>query len=341
MGLKVIFLPDSLSPLAPYTAELQQLGVEVIYGEIDINKWLEKYGKYLHYAWLSRPDVASKYIYLIKILTNSKILYFNHDLHYVREFRRYELDHNQFHLDESNRLKELEFDLFSKVDVILTPSSYEEHVIKEHFPHKNLFTIPLHFYEFPPENDQPEVDFTQREGILFLGGFNHSPNVDAVLWFVKEILPRVRERLPEVTFTVAGSHPSQEILALQDEGLRVTGYVPDLRPLFEKPRVFVSPLRYGAGVKGKIITSMVYGVPVVTTSIGNEGLNLTDGQEALIADEPEAFAARTVEIYTNQALWERLAHEAQTYVRHHFGTERARQLMQTVLGRGLCGSRNG
>ena len=82
----------------------------------------------------------------------------------------------------------------------------------------------------------------------------------------------MREQLPEVTFTIAGSNPSQEILALQNEGLRVTGYVPDLRPLFEKSRVFVAPLRYGAGVKGKIVTSMMYGVPVVTTSIGNEGL---------------------------------------------------------------------
>jgi glycosyltransferase involved in cell wall biosynthesis len=167
--------------------------------------------------------------------------------------------------------------------------------------------------------------------MLFLGGYGHMPNVDAVLWFVEEILPRVREQLPGVTFTVAGSHPSQEILALQNEKLRVTGYVPDLRPLFEKLRVFVAPLRYGAGVKGKIVTSMMYGVPVVTTSIGNEGLNLTDGQEALIADGPEAFAASTVELYTNQALWERLAQEAQTYTHRHFGAEKARQSIQTVL----------
>jgi GT2 family glycosyltransferase/MoaA/NifB/PqqE/SkfB family radical SAM enzyme/glycosyltransferase involved in cell wall biosynthesis len=332
MGFKVIFLPDTLYPLAPYTAELQQLGVEVIYDGINIKEWLARYGKYLHYAWLARPNIASKYIDLLKNSTSSKILYYTHDLHYLRERRRYELDHNPLHLDESQRLEKLEFELFSRVDVILTPSNYEEHVIKENFPHKNVFTIPPHFYEFPPENDKPGVDFSQREGMLFLGGFNHLPNVDAVLWFVKEILPRVRELLPEVTFTVAGSHPSQEILALQNEGLRVTGYVPDLRPLFEKTRVFVAPLRYGAGVKGKIVSSMVYGVPVVTTSIGNEGLNLTDGQEALIADGPEAFAARTVELYTNQALWERLAHEAQTYVNRHFGAEKAQQLIQTVMG---------
>jgi O-antigen biosynthesis protein len=332
MGFKVIFLPDSLDPVAPYTSELQQLGIEVIYGGIDVKKWLGKYGKYLHYAWLARPNIASNYIGILKKSASSKILYFTHDLHYLREHRLYALNQDPLHLDESQRLKKLEFDLFSQVDVILTPSSYEEQVIKENFPYQKVFTIPLHLYEFPPEDDQPGVDFSQRQGLLFLGGFNHLPNVDAVLWFVREILPRVRERLPEVSFTVAGSNPPQEILALQHEGLRVTGYVPDLGPLFEKTRVFVAPLRYGAGVKGKIITSMVQGVPVVTTSIGNEGLNLAPGQEALIADDAAAFAARLVEIYTNQALWERLARQAQTYVRHHFSKAKARQLMQTVLG---------
>jgi GT2 family glycosyltransferase len=332
MGFKVILLPDTLEPVAPYTAELQQLGVEVIYGDIDTTKWLSEYGKYLHYVWLARPEIGSKYIGILKKFTNSKILYFTHDLHYLRESRLYELNYNPLHLAESQRLEKIEFDLFSKVDVILTPSDYEERVIKENFPHKKVVTIPLHFYEFPPENGKAGVDFSRREGMLFLGGFNHLPNVDAVLWFVNEILPRVRQRLPEVTFTVAGSNPSPEILALHNEGLRVTGYVPDLGPLFDQARVFVAPLRYGAGVKGKIVTSMVYGVPVVTTSIGNEGLNLADGQEALMADEPEAFAAGTVEVYTNQALWERLALGAHKYVSGHFGAEKTRHLMQEVLG---------
>jgi GT2 family glycosyltransferase len=331
MGFKVIFLPDNLYPDAPYTAELQQLGVEVIYGDINIKAWLEKFGRYLHYAWLTRPDIASSYIDLLKNLTSSRILYYTMDLHYLRERRHYELDHNPLHLVESKRLKKLEFELFSKADVILTPSTYEERVIKESFSDKDVFTIPSHFYKFPPESDKPWVDFSQREGILFLGGYDHLPNVDAVLWFVKEILPRVREKLPEVTFTVAGSHPPPEILLLQNEGIRVTGYIPDLGPIFEKSRVFVAPLRFGAGVKGKIITSIVYNVPVVTTGIGNEGFDLSDGQEALIADAPEAFAAKVVELYSNKALWERLAQGAQTYVRRHFSAEKARQLIQIVL----------
>ena len=341
MGFKVIYLPDDLDPLAPYTAALQQLGGEVIYGNININEYLSQYAKYFHYVWLARPIIASKYISILKISTSAKILYFTHDLHYLRELRHYELDNNQDHLVQSNSLKKLEYDLFAKVDIILTPSTHEEHLIKEHFPHKDVFTIPLHFYEFPPEIPQSNVDFSRRQGLLFLGGFNHQPNVDAVIWFVQEILPRVREQLPEVTCTVAGSQPTPEILALQNQGVRVTGYVPDLLPLFEESRVFVAPLRYGAGVKGKIVTSMVYGVPVVTTSIGNEGINLADGREVLIADDPETFAAHTVELYTDQSLWERLAHAAQVYARHHFGTEKARQLMQAVMGRGSCGSRNG
>ena len=121
---------------------------------------------------------------------------------------------------------------------------------------------------------------------------------------------------------MAGSHPTQEILALAKEDLQVTGYVPDLDPLFAKSRVFVAPLRYGAGVKGKIITSMVEGLPVVTTTIGNEGLNLADGREGFIADDPEAFAAQTVELYTNQALWERMVTNANDFIQRNYSSRK-------------------
>ena len=235
------------------------------------------------------------------------------------------------HLLESQRFKYLEFKLFANVDVILTPRNYEEGIIRESFPEKKVYTIPPFFYGFSSEDNKVESDFAKREGIIFLGGFDHPPNVDAVLWFAKEIFPRVKKQLPDVIFTVAGSNPPQEILALQNVDLCVTGYVPDLGPLFEKSRVFVAPLRYGAGVKGKIINSMVSGVPVVTTSIGDEGLNLSEGQEALITDDPEVFAAKTVELYTNQALWERLAKNALAYVQRHFSSEKAQQLMQDIL----------
>jgi FkbM family methyltransferase len=331
MGYKVIYLPDDRQPMEPYTSELQQAGVEVLYGAIDFEAWLARNGKYLHYVWLARPQVSIKYIDHLKNLTHARLLYFTHDLHFLRERRHYEFDPDPTHLFESQQFKNQEFQIFSKVDVILTPSHYEEQIIRENFPGKRVFTIPLHFYEFPPESSRPGPDFAQREEILFLGGLGHPPNADAVRWFVAEIFPRVKQQLPEVTFTVAGSHPPREILALQREDLRVTGYVPDLGPLFAKSRVFVAPLRFGAGVKGKILTSIVEGVPVVTTSIGDEGLDLANGQEAFIADDPEAFAARTVELYTNQALWESMATKAWDFIQRNFSFQKARHLIEAVI----------
>ena len=331
MGFKVIYLPDNLYPLEPYTSELQQLGVEVLYGSINIKRMVDKKWEIFGLRLAGQARYSYKYIDLFKTLTHSKLLYFTHDLHYLREHRRYELDPDPKHLLESKRLKNLEFKLFAAVDVILTPSNYEESIIKKNFPDKKVFTIPLYFFEFPHENIKIRADFGDREGILFLGGFGHLPNVDAVLWFVKEIFPRVKKQIPGVTFTVAGSNPTPEILALQNKDLRVTGYVPELSPLFEISRVFVAPLRFGAGVKGKIITSLVHGVPVVTTSIGNEGLNLADAQEALIADDPEAFAAKTVELYKNGILWDKVAKNAEDYLKCHFSVEKAKQLMQDIF----------
>ena len=276
--------------------------------------------------------MPSKYIDHIKKKTNGRLIYFTVDLHYLRERRNFVYDDDPKHLFASQWLKNLELQIFSKSDIVLTPSNYEEQIIRESLPNKKVFTIPLHLYDFSLEENKTVVKFADREGILFLGGFGHPPNEDAVLWFVEEILPRVKQHLPEITFTVAGSKPTEKILALEKKDLQVTGYVADLVPLFAKSRVFVAPLRYGAGVKGKIVTSMLEGVPVVTTSIGNEGLNLANGQEALIADDPAAFASHIVELYTNQNLWDELSRHGQAYVHRHFSSEKAQRLMEDIFG---------
>jgi glycosyltransferase involved in cell wall biosynthesis len=138
--------------------------------------------------------------------------------------------------------------------------------------------------------------------VVFLGGFRHPPNVDAVLWFYAEVWPRISSHRPMSRFVIAGSHPPPEILALQSERVVVTGRIDDLRPAFERARAFVAPLRYGAGVKGKIYTAMSFGTPVVTTSVGAEGIGLRAGEDALVADSPEDLAAAVIKVFADQDL---------------------------------------
>jgi glycosyltransferase involved in cell wall biosynthesis len=115
--------------------------------------------------------------------------------------------------------------------------------------------------------------------------------------------------------------------------VRVMGYVPDIDPLFQSVRVFVAPLRFGAGTKGKIGDALAYGLPVVTTSIGAEGFALTTGDTAIIADEPQAFAASVLQVYREQELWQRLADGGYEHIQRHFTPEIIGETIEAALTR--------
>jgi glycosyltransferase involved in cell wall biosynthesis len=177
--------------------------------------------------------------------------------------------------------------------------------------------------------------FESRRDICFLGGYRHTPNIDAVLWFVRDILPLLLAELPDLRFIVAGAHPGPEIQALARSNVIVTGMVEDLGPMFDATRVFVCPLRAGAGVKGKLATAMSYGVPVVTTPVGAEGMDLKDGYDALIAEDAESFAAACLRAYRDPVVWAGLSLAAQEKVPRDFSREAGLRALRTAIDRGL------
>jgi glycosyltransferase involved in cell wall biosynthesis len=146
-----------------------------------------------------------------------------------------------------------------------------------------------------------------RHGLLFVGGFWHVPNGDAMLWFTEQIWPLIHAHAPDLVFRIAGADPTPEVLALgRQPGVEVLGHVPDLAPQFDRARVFVAPLRFGAGMKGKVGQSLVHGLPVVATPVGAEGMALEDGQHLLVAETAEEFADRVLTLLRDDALWGRL-----------------------------------
>jgi glycosyltransferase involved in cell wall biosynthesis len=154
-----------------------------------------------------------------------------------------------------------------------------------------------------------------RSGLLFVGGFQHPPNLDAVLWFVHDIWPRILSQDREMVLRIVGSDLSEGIVSvLKQPGVEVLGYVPDLTGLLAYNRMSVAPLRYGAGVKGKVGQSIAFGLPVVTTKIGAEGMALEDGKHILIADEPEEFAAAVLRLATDDELWRRLQANGRDFI---------------------------
>jgi glycosyltransferase involved in cell wall biosynthesis len=178
------------------------------------------------------------------------------------------------------------------------------------------------------QSEQVPEGCAHRTGVVFVGGYRHTPNVDAALWMTGEILPLLE---PDVTLTLAGSYVVPEVSVLANDRVVVPGWIDDLTPLYDSARVVVAPLRYGAGVKGKIGEALAHGVPVVTTSIGAEGMHLVHGENALIADTPQAFAAAVNQLIHDDELWLRLSSAGRAHVAHHFGPEAAERSLRRII----------
>jgi glycosyltransferase involved in cell wall biosynthesis len=178
--------------------------------------------------------------------------------------------------------------------------------------------------------------FAARRDVCFLGGYTHPPNVDAVRFFAADILPRLRAHDASLGFVVAGANPGAEVRALESAHVRVTGLVPDLRDVFDPARVFVCPLRYGAGMKGKIVTAMAYGIPVVTTSIGIEGIEARDGEDVLVADGADAFAAAVMRLYGDARLWRKLSENGVRLVAERYAPAQGREALRRAIEAGFA-----
>lgn len=331
MGFHVIFIGDNFYKHEPYTSELQQLGIEVLYGDYyakNINKWIKSNAAYIDYVYLNRPHISVKYIETFKKFTFAKIIYFGHDLHYLREMRNYELTQNQSLLKSSDDWKKIEFGLFTAADVIHVVGSYEQALLQGEFPGKPVRNIPLFPYEYSYGNTVLVPEFDERKDLLFVGGFNHTPNYDGVVWFIEEIFPSIKQHIPGIKLYIVGSNPPDDLKASAADDIIVTGFVSDeeLENFYNRTRLVVVPLRYGAGVKGKVVEALYYQVPVVTTAIGAEGLEMAESIMS-INDKPDDFAMSVVSLYQDQDQWFKYFQSSAGYIRQYFSVEAAEKVI--------------
>jgi glycosyltransferase involved in cell wall biosynthesis len=335
MGLDVKFFGADGIRHEPYTSVLEQQGVEVLSGRVqgcELEAWLGKYGGDIRYAYLLRPYIAGIYMDLVRKHTQAKIIYNGVDFHYLRELRRYELDGDPATLESANRFKEQEFALFAKSDVVYTVSEYEKALLDQQMPGKRVVAIPTYIYDEPfplGENN----GYEERSGMTFVGGFAHQPNTDGILWFTNEIFPLVSRELPEATLTIIGSNPPSEVTALGGDRIKVTGYVSDeeLRAYYSVSRIVVAPIRFGAGVKGKIIEASAHGVPIVTTPIGAEGI-IEANEIAVSADSPERFADHLIDLYRNRERWLESRNKQIRYAERYLSPDYALSIISQDIG---------
>ena len=330
MGFQVTFIPENNFLYMPrYTADLQRIGVEVLYGPYvtSVNQHLKECGERYDLAFLFRPAVVESHIKSVrKYCPNAKVLYYSHDLHFLRMEREALLYKDDEKLKLAGEMKGRELAGLDACDASIVVSDQELKAIQSDLPSDILHVFPL-ILDVPGTN----VGFSGRQDIVFVGGFQHAPNIDSVLYFVSEVMPILRRDLPGVRFQIIGSNPPPEIIALAADDVKILGFVDDLRPSLDRMRVSVAPLRYGAGVKGKIGTAMAAGLPVVATSVGAEGMSLTDGVNVCVADNAEAFAAAIVSLYQDETLWNKISREGIKFARETWGAEAAWESFAAIL----------
>lgn len=336
-GYVVKFLGDNFMHEEPYTTTLLQMGIEVLYGpeyQGKIWDWLRDHGDDIAVAYLNRPHIASKYVDYILDNTDIKVIYYGHDLHFLRETREYQLTGDVNKREDAEYWKSVELSLMSKAAVSYYPSYIERDAIREIDPTIPVKDITAYVYEAFRSDIQK--DFSRREGLLFVGGFAHPPNADAVLWFAREIYPLVRERMAQAgvqapEFYVVGSKVTDEIKALEQpgNGIVIKGFVSEeeLEELYAGCKLVVVPLRYGAGVKGKVVEAIYNGAPIVTTSIGAEGIPQVE-DVLVVEDEPGAFADAVVRLYQDDAACLELCERTQTYIKSHFSVDAAWRVIE-------------
>jgi GT2 family glycosyltransferase/glycosyltransferase involved in cell wall biosynthesis len=288
---------------------------------------LRRQGGLYDVVLMSRPDNATRHLEQVRRVAPRAVTVFDTvDLHFVRPRREAEMlgDARRLERAELRRLEEVS--LAEACDFTLTVSEHERRVLLAECPSARVLVVSNIVHPQPVT-----TPFADRPDFLFIGGYKHPPNADAVRWFVAEVLPLMSQRLPDARFLVVGSHPTPEVLALAGPRVVVTGHVEDLTPLFERCRCSVAPLRWGAGVKGKINSSMSYGVPVVASTTAVEGMELAAGTDVLVADEPRAFADAMVRLYEDEALWQTLSTNGRAALRRAFSAEAAAIPLRVLL----------
>lgn len=329
MGFRITFISDSEECLPQYREILEKQGIDVLQGFQAARRHLEATGGKYHFVLLSRPEVAFQYLsYARAYALYAGIIYDTVDLHWVRLEREMQVLGDRALLDAIVHYRRMELFNSESADLVLAITDEEKNRLLLERPGVKVAVLPNIHEPYPPV-----ASYGQRKGLLFIGGFWHKPNEDAVMYFVREILPRITEKIPDMVFYIIGSNMPDSIKSLGSANVQPLGFVADVAPYFESCRVFVAPLRFGAGMKGKVGQSMSHGLPVVATRIGAEGMGLHHGKHVLIATDSEGFADSVARLYEDETLWRSLSAESLAYLEANYSLVATQKRMARIFTR--------
>lgn len=259
----------------------------------------------------------------------AKVVVDSVDVHFNRLEARARLTGKIEDETAAQELKSHELAAYANADMVLAVSEEDKQLIKRELPGMSVEVIP-NVHDLPPF---PDMATRQHGELIFVGGFKHDPNIDAMLYFCREIMPSIVAKYPRARLKIIGSHPPPLIEALASNSIEILGYVPDTSPHLKKAYISVAPLRYGGGMKGKVGEAMSYGLPVVTTSFGAEGFGLQPGQDLLVGETAESFAAQVIALLDDRDLYERTARHGYQFIEQHYSVPVVEQRIESAMQR--------
>lgn len=249
------------------------------------------------------------------------------DLHHIRLFREARVTRNRPLISRALASRKRELHAAACADITLVVSAEELRILSGELPDRDIRVLST-IHTSPDRNLPP---FERRTGLLFVGSFDHSPNRDAVQLLLATLLPDIRRHLTDVSLTIIGTNPPESLARLNVPGVTVAGHVAEIAPYYDQARLMVAPLRFGAGIKGKVLDAMAHGLPVVGNEIAAEGIPCKDMVHMAIADLDKGFAESVQSVYADPVTWNRLQLSGRQLVQEHFSMDAARAVVQSLL----------
>ncbi|WP_321952390.1 methyltransferase domain-containing protein [Paraburkholderia bannensis] len=331
-GFQVSFIAAfEQAPVEHYADALRRWGARVQYATDlgSLNRLVIEEAKDAAVVLVQRVIVARHIIEPLRTQApNARVIFGTVDLHYLREERAAIHARSAQALDDALTLRREEIRAVNLSDATIVVSRLESDIVKSFVPSANVHRIPI-----PRLPTRSSAGFDERRGVVFVGGFAHLPNIDAVNFLVKEIWPLVRKQLPDAVLTVVGSNVTPEVKALDDakSGVKIVGFVENLDDVLGTARLSIAPLRYGAGIKGKVVSSLLHGLPCVLTKIASEGMGLVDGEEVLEGETAAELADAIVRLHEDAQLWTRIADAGFAAATAEYSVERVAAKLSELL----------
>lgn len=330
LGCKLTFVPANLAHMGIHTEYLQKLGVESVYYPFfqSTEQFLKMRGKEFDAVYITRYSIAADNLKLIDKHTNAKVIFNNADLHFLREMRE-QLQSAEKDFTGPLETRDKELAVIDKSDVAICYTDAERAVITSHvMKESNILRCP--WVVQPTADVRP---FNEREGIAFLGGYAHKPNVEAVQFFCREVMPVLTEQMPDIVFRIYGSKAPDEFKSFESKNIEIVGFVEDIDDVYQRARVFVSPLLSGAGLKGKVIDCMASGMPSVMSSVSAEGTGLVHSQSTYIAESVSEWCEYISLLYQDEEAWLRLSANSQQVAKSLFSPAEGLKGMRKILSK--------